>query len=259
MQSQPHGFEPAPAERADQCLQRRGLASSRAQAQALIAAGAVTLPDGTTVTKASRKIPLGTPLHVAPGPRYVSRAGDKLAAALDAFGLDPTGLTALDLGASTGGFTDCLLQRGAAQVVCVDVGHGQLHPSLRAHPAVVSLEGVNARALDEESLDPSAFDWVVMDLSFISLRLVLAPAWARLKPGGHLVALIKPQFEAGKAVIDAGSGIVRDPGVREAARQAVLAFADTLPGAHLLGWIDSPVIGGTGNHEFLAAWTRQPG
>ncbi|MGF1451401.1 MAG: TlyA family RNA methyltransferase [Opitutales bacterium] len=243
--------------RADVLLQQCGLARSRAQAQAMIAAGEVFLADGTYVGKASRKLPTDSHFRISGGGlRFVARSGEKLAAALDAFSIEVQGNTVLDIGASTGGFTDCVLQRGAASVVCVDVGHGQLAPEIAAEARVTSFEGVNARSLDNEELEPPVFDRIVIDVSFISLRLILGPAWNRLRSGGYLIALVKPQFEVGKTVMDATGGVLRDTALQADARDRVLAFADGLPGAVSLGWIDSPISGGDGNHEFLAAWTK---
>jgi len=163
----------------------------------------------------------------------------------------------LDIGASTGGFTDCSLQSGAASVVCVDVGRAQLHARLRADPRVTNLEKLNARTLAASDLPRPEFDAVVIDVSFISLKAVLPAAWALLRPGGVLVALVKPQFEAGKAEADRGRGVIRDPAVREAALAAVRAFAlDRLAGAVLVGSMESPIEGAEGNREFLLCLRR---
>ena len=243
--------------RLDELLVARGLASSRTQAKALILAGRVRR--GTErLDKPGRELPAEGELTVTQPPRFVSRGGEKLAAALAAFALDLRGAHLLDVGASTGGFTDCALQAGAVSAVCVDVGRAQLHAKLRGDPRVVNIEKLNARRLESAELPRREFDAVVMDLSFISLRSVLAAAWTRLRPGGFLVALVKPQFEAGKAEADKGRGVIRDPLVRAAALERVREFAlAELPGATLIGHIDSPLAGADGNVEFLLALRKQ--
>jgi 23S rRNA (cytidine1920-2'-O)/16S rRNA (cytidine1409-2'-O)-methyltransferase len=190
--------------RLDVLLVERGLAESRSQAQALVLAGLVP-----GYEKPGQQVDDGAVLAVERGPRFVSRGGEKLDKALDAFGIDVAGLDCLDVGASTGGFTDCLLQRGAARVIAVDVGYGQLHPRLRADPRVVAMERVNARALEQLPFEP---ELVVCDVSFISVRTALPPALRLAKPGWRAVVLVKPQFEAGRA--EAAKGVVRDPAVR---------------------------------------------
>ncbi|HEX3729543.1 MAG TPA: TlyA family RNA methyltransferase [Opitutaceae bacterium] len=247
-----------PKVRLDELLVARGLAESRAQAKGLILAGRVR--HGTErLEKPGREFPADFPLEVEAPPRYVGRGGEKLAAALAAFALDLRGAHVLDVGASTGGFTDCALQAGAADAVCVDVGRAQLHARLRADPRVTNLEQVNARTLAPGDLPRREFDAVVMDLSFISLTAVLPAVWAFLRPGGVLVALVKPQFEAGKAEADKGRGVIRDPAVRAAALERVRAFAlAALPGAALVGAIDSPLEGAQGNREFLLGLRKAP-
>jgi 23S rRNA (cytidine1920-2'-O)/16S rRNA (cytidine1409-2'-O)-methyltransferase len=242
--------------RLDEILVARGLAESRTQAKALVMSGRVFR--GTErMEKAGRELPDDSELSVLQPPRYVSRGGEKLAAALDRFSIDLKGAHVLDVGASTGGFTDCALQAGAASVVCVDVGRAQLHAKLRADPRVVNLEKVNARRLAAPDLPRAQFDAVVMDLSFISLRTVLPAVWPFLGAAGTLVALVKPQFEAGKAEADRGKGVIRDASVQEAALAAVRDFAlDRLPGARLVGWMDSPLKGADGNREFLLCLRR---
>jgi 23S rRNA (cytidine1920-2'-O)/16S rRNA (cytidine1409-2'-O)-methyltransferase len=239
----------APArERLDRRLVALGLAPTRARAQALIAAGAVTVA-GAVETRAARAIPPGAAVALAADPLpWVGRGALKLLHALDAFALDPAGATALDLGASTGGFTEVLLARGAARVIALDVGHGQLHPSLAADPRVLALEGVNARGLPA-GLPP--YGWITADLSFVSLEKALPPALGRAPPGATLVALIKPQFEAGRAAVGRG-GVVRDPAVHAAVRARIAAFL-TGSGWAVLGQADSPIAGGDGNAEFLIA------
>jgi 23S rRNA (cytidine1920-2'-O)/16S rRNA (cytidine1409-2'-O)-methyltransferase len=242
--------------RLDELLVERGLAATRTQAKALVMAGRVFR--GTErMDKPGREVPGDCELSLAKVPRYVGRGGEKIAAALAAFGLDVGGVHVLDVGASTGGFTDCVLQAGAASVVCVDVGRGQLHARLRADPRVVNLERLNARNLKPSDLPRTEFGAVVMDLSFISLRTVLPAVWPFLAPGGVLVALVKPQFEAGKAEADRGRGVIRDAAVRAAALDAVRSFAlDRLPGAKFAGSIESPLEGADGNREFLLCLRR---
>ena len=199
--------------RLDVVLVERGLAESRAQAQALVLAGLVPGFD-----KPGQQVGDDVALEVERPPRFVSRGGEKLAHALDALGVDPRGRDCVDLGASTGGFTDCLLQRGAARVVALDVGYGQLHPRLRADPRVVVLERVNARHLDAL---PFAPELVTCDVSFISATRVLPPTLALAAPGWDALVLVKPQFEAGRA--DAPKGVVRDPEVH---RRVLREFCD---------------------------------
>ena len=243
--------------RADELLVARGLAASRTLAQALILAGKVRTGPDSVVAKASQKLPADSPLTVDQPPRFVSRGGDKLEAALDRFALDPSGLAVLDVGASTGGFTDCVLQRGAAEVACVDVGQAQLHDRLRRDPRVANFERLNARALPDAPLPRKAYGAVVMDLSFISLTAVLPSVWSRLAPGGWMVALVKPQFEATKEEADRGRGVIRDPAVHERVLAGVRKAAEGLPGAEILGTMDSPILGGEGNREFLLAIRRR--
>ncbi|HVU23169.1 MAG TPA: TlyA family RNA methyltransferase [Opitutus sp.] len=237
--------------RLDELLVSRGLAPSRTQAQALIMSGRV-LRGTERLDKPGREIPEDLELTIEQPPRFVSRGGEKLAAALERFALDLRGAHVLDVGASTGGFTDCALQAGAADVVCVDVGRAQLHAKLRADPRVTNIEKLNARHLAPADLPRATFDAIVMDLSFISLKTVLPAVWPFLRAGGTLVALVKPQFEAGRSEADKGRGVIRDPAVQEAALASVRDFAlAELPGSHLVGTIDSPIAGGDGNREFL--------
>ncbi len=237
--------------RLDELLVRRGLVASRAQARALIMAGRVRR--GTErLDKPGREYPDDAVIAIEQPPRYVSRGGEKLAAFLARFVPDVRGSQVLDVGASTGGFTDCLLQAGAAGATCVDVGRGQLHARLRADPRVVNLEKTNARHLRPGDLPRSAYDLVVMDLAFISLKTVLPAIWPFVRPGGMLIALVKPQFEAGKREADRGRGVIRDPAVRAAALAGVTEFAlAQLPGAVLAGSMDSPIAGADGNREYL--------
>ena len=224
---------------------QRELAPSRERAQALILAGAV-LVSGNRADRAAQAVPEDVDVVVVEGPRYVSRGGDKLAGALDAFALDVQDKVAIDVGSSTGGFTDVLLQRGAARVHAVDVGKGQLDWRLRNDPRVLVHEGVNAR---EGVPVEEAVDLVVADVSFISLRLALPPALARLRDGGDVVALVKPQFEAGREAVGPG-GVVRDPAARAA---AVLSVARDLAirGAPVIAVAPSPIAGREGNREIF--------
>jgi 23S rRNA (cytidine1920-2'-O)/16S rRNA (cytidine1409-2'-O)-methyltransferase len=245
------GREPrAKRVRLDQLLVDRGLVESRNQAQALILAGNVRVGD-TPVTKAGTLVPMDSAVTLAGQRRFVSRGGEKLAHALSSFQIDVTGLLCADFGASTGGFTDCLLQGGAARVYAIDVGYGQLDYRLQQDSRVIVMDRTNARYL--ESL-PEPIALVVMDVSFISLALVLPAALRVLAPAGRIVALIKPQFEAGKEAIGKG-GVVRDVHVHRAVLQSVTVAAGAL-GLHLDGLTASPLRGPAGNIEFLAAWHR---
>lgn len=240
----------------DELLVRRGLAESRSQAQALIMAGRVRL--GTErLDKPGKRVPEDLAIELDQPPRFVGRGGEKLEAFLLAFGISLRGKAVLDVGASTGGFTDCALQHGAEEVTCVDVGHGQLHPRLQTDPRVISLERLNARHLRPGDLPRSEYDAVLIDLSFISLKTVLPAVWPFLRSGGLLIALVKPQFEAGRAEADRGRGVIRDPAVRARVLQEVRSFAlHNLPGAALVGELESPVPGADGNREFLAGFSR---
>jgi 23S rRNA (cytidine1920-2'-O)/16S rRNA (cytidine1409-2'-O)-methyltransferase len=233
-------------------LVRRGLVSTREQAQTAVAAGRV-LVGGAPAQKVSRLVhPADAVVLEGPAPRYVSRAGQKLEAALDRFHIDVRGKLALDAGASTGGFTDCLLQRGAMSVVAVDVGRDQLHGRLQRHPRVRRLDRTNIRHLTLSRAGGLPFDVVVADLSFISLRTV-APVLAEElpAPSADLVLLIKPQFEAGRAVVSTGRGVVRDPAVWASAVESVMSTFSS-HGAAMMGVMVSPVAGADGNVEFLA-------
>ena len=242
--------------RLDELLVVRGLAATRAQAKALVMAGRVR--HGTErLDKPGKDFPADLELVVEQPPRFVSRGGEKLAGALAHFALELTGAHVLDVGASTGGFTDCVLQAGAADVVCVDVGRAQLHAKLRADPRVTNLEKVNARHLQPADLPRREFDAVVMDLSFISLKSVLPAIWPCLRAGGTLIALVKPQFEAGKTEVDKGRGVIRNPAVQQATLDSVRDFAlAALPGARLLGTLESPITGADGNREFLLGLSK---
>lgn len=213
-------------------------------------AGMVSLA-GQVVDKAGTKVAGDADLEVKAAERYVGRGGYKLEAALGAFGLDPRGWCCLDIGASTGGFTDCLLQHGAAKVWALDVGHDQMAWRIRSDPRVVVQEGVNARYLEPEDFSEK-FDMIVIDVSFISLTLILPPAIRLLKSGAVMIALIKPQFELGREQVARG-GVVRDPALHEAAVKRVREFAAThLGGIEWRGVVESPLKGAEGNTEFLA-------
>jgi 23S rRNA (cytidine1920-2'-O)/16S rRNA (cytidine1409-2'-O)-methyltransferase len=234
--------------RLDKLLVERGLAPSREKAQALIMAGQVVVGEHVA-DKAGQQVPLDAEIRikgeVLP---YVGRGGLKLRRALDEFGVDVTGVVALDVGASTGGFTDCLLQAGAAKVFAVDVGYNQLAWKLRQDPRVISLEKTNIRYLTPESLD-AVPDMAVIDASFISLSKVLPATVSLVRPGGRIIALIKPQFEVGRGEVGKG-GIVRDPAAHEKAIDGVRQVAAEL-GLTVGGLCDSPILGADGNREFL--------
>jgi 23S rRNA (cytidine1920-2'-O)/16S rRNA (cytidine1409-2'-O)-methyltransferase len=247
----------APRIRLDQLLVERGLAETRSRAQALLMAGRVRVGSGDGARsnrKAGDLVEAATPLEVEVPLPYVSRGGEKLAGALDAFAVDPRGLVCLDVGASTGGFTDLLLQRGALRVHAVDVGRGQLAEALRRDPRVVSRERTNARGLTPALLgEPVAL--AVIDVSFISLRLVLPATAACLEPGGRVVALVKPQFEAGRG--RAPGGVVRDAAVH---REVLAAALDHARAAGLVprGLVASPLLGPAGNREFFLLAAAPP-
>jgi len=239
-------------ERLDVLMYRRGLAESREQARRLILAGEV-LVDGEPVTKVATRVPVEAEIEVREPPPYVSRGGLKLEKALDCFGIDPTGWVVADVGASTGGFTDCLLQRGARRVYAIDVGYGQLAWSLRQDPRVVVMERTNARYLDDL---PEPVRLATVDASFISLRLLLPQVRRWLSEDGEVVALIKPQFEAGREQVGRG-GVVRSTETHRAVLQGVLNWARQ-HNWHLLGLIRSPIEGAKGNVEFLAWFSCRP-
>lgn len=237
--------------RVDVLLVERGLAESRALAQRLVMAGQVRA-DGQVVSKPASAVERHTQLTVDRGPRFVSRGGEKLQAAFDAFALDAGGQICADVGASTGGFTDCLLQHGAARVYAIDVGKGSLHWNLRNDPRVVVMEETNARFV--ENL-PEPVSFVTIDAAFISLKILLpvVKGWGN---SSEVVALIKPQFEAGKEEAARGKGVIRDPGVHRRVLTDILTFAEEL-GFSVTGLIQSPIEGPKGNIEFLA-WLTHP-
>lgn len=239
---------PMERERLDVLLHKTGLAESREQARRLIMAGQVSV-NGEVADKPGTRVPLTATIHVEARPAYVSRGGLKLEAALTAFVVDVRGLVAADIGASTGGFTDCLLQHGATRVYAVDVGYGQLAWGLRQDPRVVVMERVNARYLHEL---PEPIDLITIDVSFISLKLVLPAVIPLLKPRGQIVALAKPQFEAGRKQVGKG-GVVRDSAVHRAVLHDLLAWASANR-LQTQGLITSPLRGPAGNIEFLIHW-----
>ncbi len=242
-----------PKQRADLLLVARGLAETRSQAQRLLMAGQVRY-NGHLVEKPGALLPEDAALELVARPPFVSRGGEKLQAALDGFGIEVTGWVAADVGASTGGFTDCLLQRGAARVYAIDVGKGQLHWQLRQDARVVVMEETNARNV---AALPELVDGVVADASFISLKTLLPVFQAWLKPGGQVIALIKPQFEAGKKEVARGKGVIRDAVIHRRVLQEVLDFVNER-GLAVRGLLRSPVLGPKGNVEFLL-WAQAGG
>ncbi|WP_112804169.1 TlyA family RNA methyltransferase [Rhizobium sp. SYY.PMSO] len=238
-------------QRLDQLLVSLSLFASRSRARDAIQRGTVTV-DGKVVTKPGALFAEDAKIGIDdPAQDYVSRAALKLVAALDHFGLDPQGRRCLDVGASTGGFTEVLLERGAAHVTAIDVGHGQMHPRISADPRVTNIEGLNARNLTAEDIGGS-FSFVVSDVSFISLKLALAPALALAEPGARAALLVKPQFEAGRDAIGK-AGLLKDPSSAPAvAAQLERWFTEDM-GWQSLGLIASPITGGDGNQEFLLA------
>ncbi len=240
-------------QRLDQALVARRLAESREKAQRAIMAGEV-LVNGQPACKPSDKTRATDRVEIKTPERYVSRGGYKLEHALHEFQVDLHGQTAIDLGASTGGFTDCLLQHGAEKVYAVDVGRGQLAWTLRRNPRVIVMEKTNARALTLASFPPpfALVDCIVIDCSFISLRKILPAAVALLRPFGKLVALVKPQFEAGKAEADRGAGVIRDPEIHQRVLAQLREFVSSIPGLRWRAETESPLLGPAGNKEFLA-------
>lgn len=241
-----------PKVRLDVLLVERGLADSRAKAQALIMAGQVRVAGQVALKPATPTQP-DAPLAVDSGPRFVSRGGEKLAGALDAFAINVSGFICVDVGSSTGGFTDCLLQYGAAKVYAVDVGKGILHWKLRNDPRVVVMEETNARFV--ESLTDK-IDFVTVDASFISLK-VLLPVIKKWNVENSIVALIKPQFEAGKKEVSRGDGVIRDPEIHRRVLMEILEYAQN-GGFGLRGLVKSPLLGPKGNAEFLAWMDLHP-
>jgi len=238
-------------DRLDMLVLRRGLAESREQAQRLIMAARVFV-DGHPITKAGRRVSVDASIEAKSVSPFVGRGGEKLEAAFESFGLNVEGLLCIDIGASTGGFTDCLLQHGARHVLAVDVGKGQLHWRLRNDSRVTCMEEVNARYLTPSDI-PGKPDCAVFDVSFISLTLVMPPVTQTLACGAELVTLIKPQFEAGQEKVEKG-GVIRDPKVHQAVVGKIRQFGTEELGLDWLGVCESPLRGPAGNTEFLAWW-----
>ena len=239
-------------QRLDIALVERGLCDSREKAKRAVMAGQVTV-NGQVARKASDSVDAEDDLQLVAGEKFVSRGGYKLEHALDTFGIDVSGQVTLDVGASTGGFTDCLLQRGASRVYAVDVGQGQLAWKLRQDRRVVVMEKTNARELTASHFPPpfKPVDLAVVDCSFISLRKILMPVVALIRLSGKVVALIKPQFEAGKAEADRGAGVISDPAVHERVISELREFVAKQPDLAWRGLTESPLLGPAGNKEFL--------
>jgi len=242
--------------RLDQALVEHGLCDSRERAKRLVLAGQVRI-NGQTAHKPSDSVKPGDAVSLDAPEKFVSRGGHKLEHALEHFKVEVTGLTVLDLGASTGGFTDCLLQHGATKVFAVDVGQGQLAWKLRQDNRVVVMEKTNARHLTPAQF-PGLADLAVIDCSFISLKKILPPAVPLLKPDGRIVALIKPQFEAGKEEADKGRGVITDAAVHERVLAELQAFVGAQAGLCWRGVVESPLLGPAGNKEFLALIEKVP-
>ncbi|WOO43541.1 TlyA family RNA methyltransferase [Rubellicoccus peritrichatus] len=242
--------------RADELLVRQGLASTKSMARRLILDKRIALA-GDLITRPGQKLSPDDKMSISGPKPFVSRAGEKLEGFLKKYPVNVEDLECIDIGASTGGFTDCMLRRGAKSVVCVDVGHGQLNPSITENSRVTNLEGVNARNLDDVDLPLPDYDLAVMDLSFISLKLVLRPAWNRVRSGGTLICLVKPQFEAGKEASDTAGGVIRDSALQRQIVKDIKQFTSShLSGSILIGECESPIKGGDGNREFLLGWRR---
>ncbi|MEY2599455.1 MAG: hypothetical protein RLZZ244_402 [Verrucomicrobiota bacterium] len=240
-------------QRLDLLLVERGLAESRERAQRAIMAGGVWV-EGQRMDKPGTRVSVESEVSVRSAERYVGRGGLKLEGALAGFGIRPEGWVCLDVGASTGGFTDCLLQHGAARVYALDVGHSQLDWKIRSDARVVVQERVNCRYLTENEV-PERVDFLVADVSFISLTLILPAALARVRPGGMAVVLVKPQFELRREDVERG-GVVRDPALRAQAVERIRLWVEGQPGLSWNGVMESPILGGDGNQEFLA-WIKK--
>ncbi|OJF97525.1 TlyA family RNA methyltransferase [Pararhizobium antarcticum] len=244
--------EPKTSIRLDQLLLNLGLVASRSRARDAIQRGTVKVND-RVVIKPSSTFPEDVTITIDdPVQAYVSRAALKLKAGLEHFGLSPEGQECLDIGASTGGFTEILLHAGAEHVISIDVGHGQFHPRLDADDRVTNIEGLNARALDEDHLDGRAITFIVSDVSFISLKLALPPALDLAEPGAHCILLVKPQFEAGREAISK-AGLLKDPSTAPAVAAELERWLSEDMGWESLGLIPSPIAGGDGNEEYLLA------
>lgn len=242
--------------RADELLVAKNLCASRTLAKTLILSGKVF--SGTErIDKTAKMLPEDAELFIKQPPKYVSRGGEKLEGFLKLHPFEIKNKIALDVGASTGGFTDCLLQNQVSHVTCLDVGRAQIHNKIAQDNRIVNMEKTNARELDQIKLPHEKYDIIVMDLSFISLKKVMIPVWNRLKMGGYLVALIKPQFEAEKKEVDAGKGIIRDPDIhRRILDDMNQFFQHKLMGCHIIASIPSPITGTDGNQEFLTGLYR---
>ncbi|MDH4992748.1 TlyA family RNA methyltransferase [Aquamicrobium lusatiense] len=241
--------------RLDELLVERGLFASRSRARDAIERGTVRV-EGEVAVKPGRTVAADAVLEIDdPARAYVSRAALKLLAGLDGFGFDPAGCTALDIGASTGGFTQVLLERGAAHVTAIDVGHGQMRGEIEADPRVASIEGLNARDLTAADLGGRVPDFIVSDVSFISLKLALPPALELAAPGARAVLLVKPQFEAGREAIGKG-GLLKNPDDAERVAGSLRDWLDAQPGWRAPGLRPSPIEGGDGNREFLLAGVK---
>ncbi|MBU61690.1 MAG: TlyA family rRNA (cytidine-2'-O)-methyltransferase [Opitutae bacterium] len=242
--------------RADELIHELGLCESRTQAKALIIGGKVWI-GSERVEKPGRLLHEDAKVRVETPPPYVGRGGEKLRGFLDEFPLPMEGVDVLDLGASTGGFTDCLLQAGAKSSTCLDVGHGQLHYKLRQDKRVTNIERTNLRSVQPGDLPMDQYPIIVMDLSFISLRKVISTAWVFLCGGGHLIALAKPQFEATKEEADRGKGVIRDEEVRTRVLIEIKTFvAENLSDAQLFAESESPLRGAEGNTEYFLGWKK---
>lgn len=235
-------------ERLDKVIKQRRLIRSRSRAQRMIEAGRVKV-DGNVITRPGHPIDPEAEIEILSYEKYVGRGGEKLEAALEAFRINPKALVCLDIGASTGGFTDCLLQYGATKVYAIDVGHDQLHPNLRRDPRVVVREGLNARYLEPKDID-EPIELVTIDVSFISLKLILPPLIEILNPGGQLIVLVKPQFEVGKDRLP-DDGVVKDAADREAVLETLRTFIETETPWTVQAEMKSPVEGANGNIEHL--------
>ncbi|AWI56224.1 TlyA family RNA methyltransferase [Sinorhizobium fredii] len=238
--------------RLDQLLLNKGLVASRARARDAIQRGTVMV-DGRTVTKPATAFAENAAITIDdPAQAYVSRAALKLVAALDHFGFDPAGRTCLDVGASTGGFTEVLLKRGAAHVVAVDVGHGQMHPRIAEDQRVTNIEGLNARAMTADDIGNRTITFIVSDVSFISLKLALPPALSLAEPGARCILLVKPQFEAGRDAVSK-AGLLKDPESAPVVAAELERWLVEEMGWRSLGLVPSPIAGGDGNKEYLLA------
>ena len=242
--------------RADELLYLKNLCESRSQAKALIMAGQVRL-GSERIEKASRLLPEDSELSVTLPMKYVGRGGLKMENFLKDSKIRVNGMEILDIGASTGGFTDCLLQQGAKKATCIDVGHGQLHYRLRTDQRVTNLEKTNIRHIEKNQIKDSPFPLIVMDLSFISLRKILSTVWPLLESGGTLIALVKPQFECSKKEADQGKGVIRDTSIQNRILEEIKIFGnEAMDGSELIFEIEARPSGTDGNKEFFLAWRR---